>query len=376
MRRVAASIVGLFFGTLLLVGLKSTAFAPPGSLVAGAPQDPGGSPGATTGPASSPGRLPAGQPTPTHAPPGGPTQPGQSPRPGQSTTTTMPGGGGTTTTTTTTSASTNYVGSAASVPTATSPNAPRSGGTCGECHNYAISVTITVSGGQIIAASYAYSVDPGGSRSYANRGVPGVATAAPVAAHLEPRQAGLRRHLRGQRIRAVGPKCHAEGRAARVTDDAPRLYRRESVMGTLATVVVYDPVPRDGLLDETFAWLHEVDARFSTYKQESEICRLDRGELRPEQSSADVQAVLDTCADLWRRTDGFFDIYATGRLDPSGYVKGWSVQVASQRLTAAGAVNHYVEAGGDLQTHGRPAPGRQWEIGIATRGNGRRSVWW
>jgi FAD:protein FMN transferase len=149
-----------------------------------------------------------------------------------------------------------------------------------------------------------------------------------------------------------------------VTDDAPRLYRRESVMGTLATVVVCDPVPRDGLLDETFAWLHEVDARFSTYKQESEICRLDRGELRPEQSSADVQAVLDTCADLWRRTDGFFDIYASGRLDPSGYVKGWSVQVASQRLTAAGAVNHYVEAGGDLQTHGRPAPGRQWEIGI------------
>jgi hypothetical protein len=168
-RRVAASIVGLFVGTLLLVGLKSTAFAPPGSLVAGAPQDPGGSPGAATGPASSPGRPPAGQPTPTHAPPGGPTQPGQSPRPGQSTTTTTPGGGGTTTTTTTTSASTTYVGSAASVPTATSPNAPRSGGTCGECHNYAISVTITVSGGQITAASYAYSVDPGGSRYYANR---------------------------------------------------------------------------------------------------------------------------------------------------------------------------------------------------------------
>jgi uncharacterized protein with FMN-binding domain len=53
------------------------------------------------------------------------------------------------------------------VPTATSPNAK--GGTCGDCHNYAISVTLTVSGGKITAASYSYSTSPAGSQRYADQ---------------------------------------------------------------------------------------------------------------------------------------------------------------------------------------------------------------
>jgi FAD:protein FMN transferase len=135
-------------------------------------------------------------------------------------------------------------------------------------------------------------------------------------------------------------------------------------MGTLAMVALFDPVPDEGLVDETFAWLHEVDRRFSTYEHDSEVNKLDRGDLAFAACSPDMRTVLDTCADLWRRTDGFFDAYATGRLDPSGYVKGWAVQVASERLTAAGAINHYIEAGGDLQTRGEPAPGRPWHVGI------------
>jgi thiamine biosynthesis lipoprotein len=138
-------------------------------------------------------------------------------------------------------------------------------------------------------------------------------------------------------------------------------------MGTVATVELRDPLP-DGeaerLADDVFAWLHEVDRRFSTYKDDSEVNRLHRREIRIEQCSADLRYVLDQCAELWQRTDGYFDAYATGRLDPSGYVKGWSVQVASERLAAAGAPNHLVDAGGDIQTRGRPAPGAEWEIGI------------
>jgi thiamine biosynthesis lipoprotein len=65
-----------------------------------------------------------------------------------------------------------------------------------------------------------------------------------------------------------------------------------------------------------------------------------------------------------RATDGYFDVYATGRLDPSGYVKGWSVQVASDRLVAAGAANHCLNAGGDVCTRGRPESGREWRTGI------------
>lgn len=135
-------------------------------------------------------------------------------------------------------------------------------------------------------------------------------------------------------------------------------------MGTLATVELYDPVPDPDVVDHVFGWLHEVDRRFSTFIADSEVNRLERGEVRLPECSADLREVIERCAELWQRTEGYFDIYATGRLDPSGYVKGWSVQVASERLSASGAVNHYVEAGGDIQTRGRPGPDGQWQIGV------------
>jgi FAD:protein FMN transferase len=142
------------------------------------------------------------------------------------------------------------------------------------------------------------------------------------------------------------------------------LRREEAVMGTIARVEVHDPVPDAAVVDQVFAWLHEVDRRFSTYKAMSEVNRMHRGELAFAQCSDDLRCVLGECARLWQETDGYFDVYASGRLDPSGYVKGWSVQRASEMLTAAGASNHMVEAGGDIQVRGRPAPDRPWEIGI------------
>ncbi|WP_203717824.1 FAD:protein FMN transferase [Asanoa siamensis] len=118
------------------------------------------------------------------------------------------------------------------------------------------------------------------------------------------------------------------------------------------------------LLDEVFAWFDEVDARFSTFKDDSEVCRLDRGALALADASPDLRHVLSRCADLWSETDGYFDAYVTGRLDPSGFVKGWSAQVASDRLLAAGATDHCVNAGGDLRVRGHAAGGRPWRVGI------------
>ncbi|TML30863.1 MAG: FAD:protein FMN transferase [Actinobacteria bacterium] len=129
------------------------------------------------------------------------------------------------------------------------------------------------------------------------------------------------------------------------------------------------------MADATFAWLHEVDARFSTYRPDSEVNRLDRGEIDPGAYSCDLRQVLAAGADLWRATDGYFDVYATGRLDPSGYVKGWSVQVASDRLAAAGSVNHCLNAGGDVSMRGRPSPGQEWRIGIRHPWEADRLCW-
>ena len=83
--------------------------------------------------------------------------------------------------------------------------------------------------------------------------------------------------------------------------------------------------------------MHWVDATFSTYRDDSDISRLGRAELRIDECAPEVAAVLAMCAQATLRTDGYFNAMAGGRLDPSGLVKGWSVEQVSRRLEAAGS---------------------------------------
>lgn len=129
------------------------------------------------------------------------------------------------------------------------------------------------------------------------------------------------------------------------------VHRVEHIMGTAVSA----DVPTDAMAEDVFAWLREVDDRFSTYKADSEVNRPD---LSTGNASPDMRHVLAECARLWEVTSGYFDAYATGRFDPSGYVKGWSVQVAADRLTSAGSAGHCLNAGGDVCVRGR------WRIGI------------
>lgn len=141
--------------------------------------------------------------------------------------------------------------------------------------------------------------------------------------------------------------------------------RDEVVMGMPVTVDIrtaFPPRELDTLLEASFAWLRRVNETFSTYRPDSQISRLAAGErleLAPE-----VSDVLAACERLKAETDGWFDAYATGGLDPSGYVKGWAVERLSRRLHAAGAVDHCVNAGGDVRVRGSGGPGRPWRIGL------------
>lgn len=145
------------------------------------------------------------------------------------------------------------------------------------------------------------------------------------------------------------------------------LRRVEQVMGTAISLEIADPLPRaqlDEIADDVFDWLHAVDRRFSTYRPDSEVNRFDRGELTVTKCSPDLRLVINACAELWGKTNGYFDAYATGRFDPSGFVKGWAVQVASDRLVAAGSRSHWINAGGDIRARGGPGDGQPWRIGI------------
>ncbi|MGW6361565.1 FAD:protein FMN transferase [Streptomyces sp. NPDC055092] len=143
--------------------------------------------------------------------------------------------------------------------------------------------------------------------------------------------------------------------------DGTELRRVVHTMGTVFSITVRGadgPAPE--ALDEAEAWLRHVDAAFSTYREDSAISRIARGELAPDDCAAEVREVLRLCARAAAHTDGWFSTGHSGGLDPSGLVKGWAVERAAEALLAAGATDVCVNGGGDVQLHGGP-----WRVGIA-----------
>jgi thiamine biosynthesis lipoprotein len=139
----------------------------------------------------------------------------------------------------------------------------------------------------------------------------------------------------------------------------PGACRVEQIMGMPIVVEVRDEDVDATALDELFEWLRWVYTTFSTYKEGSEISRLARGELALADACAEVRDVLTRCDELRLETRGYFDARVGGILDPSGLVKGWSIDRAASILDEAGLRNFAVNAGGDMRLRGGP-----WRIGI------------
>jgi thiamine biosynthesis lipoprotein len=141
----------------------------------------------------------------------------------------------------------------------------------------------------------------------------------------------------------------------------------EPVMGTVFTFDVRTAGPAEDpreTIARATSWLHWVDATFSTYRADSEICRLDRGEIGEADCNMAVQAILAMGREFGTATGGYFDVRASGRLDPSGVVKGWAIERASAMLAEAGWADHCVNGGGDASLRGEVEPGRAWQVGI------------
>jgi thiamine biosynthesis lipoprotein len=149
-----------------------------------------------------------------------------------------------------------------------------------------------------------------------------------------------------------------------MTQTLSRYVRTERVMGTVVSFDVRGADPATEAVDRSVRWLRDVDARFSTYRPDSEVCRYDRGELLLCEASPNLRLIADRCERLRQATGGFFDAYATGPFDPSALVKGWAVQRAADDLRAAGVDGFCINGGGDVVTHGRPAPDGKWRVGI------------
>jgi thiamine biosynthesis lipoprotein len=116
-----------------------------------------------------------------------------------------------------------------------------------------------------------------------------------------------------------------------------------------------------------------IDHRFSTYKPDSEISRVNAG-LPRQHWSQEMTTVLDLCERTRQATGGYFDISTPAGLDPSGLVKGWAINEAAKLLQRQGIYNFYLEAGGDIQTSGHNSAREPWRVGIRHPFNRHRIV--
>ncbi|MFJ3704781.1 MULTISPECIES: FAD:protein FMN transferase [Streptomyces] len=138
------------------------------------------------------------------------------------------------------------------------------------------------------------------------------------------------------------------------------MRRVEHVMGFPVSLRIDDEDVPERAADAVFAWLREVDERFSPFVTGSEVSRHGRGELGRHELSEDLVEVLGLCEHYRLATDGAFDAWLPGRgFDPCAVVKGWSVERGAQLLRASGVRRFCLNAGGDVVVAGGP-----WRTGV------------
>jgi FAD:protein FMN transferase len=152
------------------------------------------------------------------------------------------------------------------------------------------------------------------------------------------------------------------------------MRRAEEIWGTVISIDAQDPVTPE-VLHECFVWFRRIDELFSTWRDDSEVMRIGRGELRVEDAAPDVRTVLELSEQMRLESAGAFDIRAGAHadvpsrpglapLDPSGIVKGWAVERARTIFERAGVRVFFVNAGGDVTTGAAPDGARGWSVGI------------
>jgi FAD:protein FMN transferase len=145
-------------------------------------------------------------------------------------------------------------------------------------------------------------------------------------------------------------------------------------MGMHVTVEVVDKNVSKKHLDKIYDYFKYIDEKFSTYKDTSEISQINNGLIPKNKYSLDMKKILLLSEQTKKDTNGYFDIFHNGKLDPSGLVKGWSIWQAEKILRRMGFKNFYIDAGGDIGVFGRNSNGEPWKIGIRNPFNSKEII--
>lgn len=117
------------------------------------------------------------------------------------------------------------------------------------------------------------------------------------------------------------------------------------------------------VIDQVFDWFEYVDRTYSPYKDDSVVSKINRGELAEADYSDELREILAIAEQTKAETKGYFDVWHDGAFDPSGIVKGWAIQKATE-LVGSTTKDFYIEAGGDIQVGGNSPSGEPWKVGI------------
>jgi thiamine biosynthesis lipoprotein len=110
--------------------------------------------------------------------------------------------------------------------------------------------------------------------------------------------------------------------------------------------------------------LRDADRVFSTYRADSVISRLGRGEITLPDCPPAVAEVLELGAAAEQDSGGAFAVRRGGVLDPSGVVKGWAAERAAAHLADLLDTDFCLSAGGDVTCRTLDADAPPWRVGI------------
>ncbi|MEV8273687.1 FAD:protein FMN transferase [Microbacterium sp. NPDC077184] len=163
----------------------------------------------------------------------------------------------------------------------------------------------------------------------------------------------------------------------------PRHVHAAPVMGSTASIhVIGDlaPVAFADVVRGCMTELRRADRVFSTYRDDSDLRRIARGELAVWDADPLYAKVVAACAAAERDTGGLFRAEFAGEFDPTGLVKGWAVERAARmwlaplldepgRVQAAG-----LTVGGDMQLFAADGADWTWNVGIVDPADAGRVI--
>jgi thiamine biosynthesis lipoprotein len=138
------------------------------------------------------------------------------------------------------------------------------------------------------------------------------------------------------------------------------MRKNQLIMGTGVSLDI--PGADDSIFERVFKRLVEIDARYSTYKETSEVSRFRAGKIAERNLSSELKKIFKACKNAEAETDGYFSAWAGGTFNPSGYVKGWAIAEAGKIVKKAGYKTFCIGIGGDILATSNSD--KVWKIGI------------